>query len=308
MDDFDGRVAVVTGGGSGIGRELVRQLAAAGSDVAMCDIDEEGMQGTATLVEEDGTDVKVTRHVCDVSDETQVRAFCEEVAAAHDTDVVHLLVNNAGISGGESFLMASRQEWDRTMAVTWGGVYNGCRVFMPMLVAAERAAVVNISSAAGFWAARGPGQPHTAYATAKYAVRGFTEGLVVDLRTHAPHVTAHVVMPSWVRTPILSNTRKAHGGLDITPVRAEMAARGVDVDELTDQQVLDALEREEQAIMDSAVTPEAAAQQILDGVRAGQWRILVGEGAVILDEGVRRDPWSAYEDDFLATLFGGIDA
>ncbi len=308
MDDFDGRVAVVTGGGSGIGRELVRQLAAAGSDVAMCDIDDAGMQRTAELVTEDGADVTVTRHVCDVSDETQMQGFREEASAAHDTDVVHLLVNNAGIGGGESFLLASREEWDRTMAVTWGGVYNGCRVFMPMLVAAERAAVVNISSVAGFLALRGPGQPHTAYATAKYAVRGFTEGLLVDLRTHAPHVTAHVVMPSWVRTPIISNTRRAHGGLDIAPVRAEMAAQGVDVDELTDQQVLDAVDQEVQAIMDSAVTPEAAAEQILDGLRADQWRILIGEDAVILDEGVRRDPWSAYDYDYLASLFGGIDA
>ena len=298
MDEFDGLLAVVTGGGSGIGRALVRRLAAEGSDVAMCDIDDEGMQRTAQLVAEAGAEVRVTRHVCDVSNETQMQAFRAAVAADHDTDVVHLLVNNAGIGGGDSFVTGSREEWDKTMDVTWGGVYNGCRAFMPMLVAADAAAVVNISSIASSFASHGPGRPISAYATAKYAVRGFTEGLVVDLRTNAPHVTAHVVMPGWVRTQIIGNSIAAHGGLDVAQVRAEMAQAGLEVDGLTDEQVADAFERQFDEFLESAMSPEAVAAQILEGVRNGEWRIVVGDDAVLIDEFVRRDPWSKYDDDY----------
>src|SRR3546814_6338155 len=116
--------------------------------------------------------------------------FRDEVLAAHDTDHVNLVFNNAGIGGGGSFLTASREEWERTFGVRWGGVYNGSRAFLPLLVASDEGYLVNTSSVNGFWASLGPGVPHTAYSAAKFAVKGFTEALLEDLRLNAPHVKA----------------------------------------------------------------------------------------------------------------------
>src|SRR3546814_707996 len=136
--------------------------------------------------------------------------FRDEGLAAHDTDHVNLVFNNAGIGGGGSFLTASREEWERTFGVCWGGVYNGSRAFLPLLVASDEGYLVNTSSVNGFWASLGPGVPHTAYSAAKFAVKGFTEALLEDLRLNAPHVKAAVVMPGHNGTDIVINSRKVH--------------------------------------------------------------------------------------------------
>ncbi|MET0273621.1 MAG: SDR family NAD(P)-dependent oxidoreductase, partial [Phenylobacterium sp.] len=135
MKDFAGRMAVVTGGGTGMGRELVRQLVAEGCNVAMCDVSARNMAQTIALCDADrppqGT--RVTAHVADVSDEAQLIAFRDEAAAQHDIDKINLLFNNAGIGGGGSMIADSRAEWERTFNVCWGGVYLGVRTFLPML-------------------------------------------------------------------------------------------------------------------------------------------------------------------------------
>src|SRR5690348_16544662 len=176
MDDFRGKLAVVTGGGTGMGRALAEQLAAAGASVALCDVSAEAMAETTRRCEAAApTSVRVTAHLCDVADERQVLAFRDAVTNAHTTDHVHLLFNNAGIGGGGSFVKDDRREWERTFGVCWYGVYYCTRAFLPLLIASKHAHIVNTSSVNGFWASLGPTIPHTAYSAAKFAVKGFSE-------------------------------------------------------------------------------------------------------------------------------------
>src|ERR1700730_8079499 len=214
MTEFAGRTAVVTGGGSGMGRELVRQLVAEACNVAMCDVSPTGLAETQRLCEAAGLPqgLQVTTHIADVADRTQVERFRDEVADRHQTDKIHLLFNNAGVSGGGSMITNDRDEWERTFNICWGGVYNCTRAFLPMLQNAEGSHIVNTSSINGFWASVGPRIPHTAYSAAKFAVKGFSEALITDLRINAPHIKCSVVMPGQIGTSIRANTRKIHSG------------------------------------------------------------------------------------------------
>jgi NAD(P)-dependent dehydrogenase (short-subunit alcohol dehydrogenase family) len=216
MKEFAGRIAVVTGGGTGMGRELVRQLVAEGCNVAMCDVFAETMAETKRLCEAERLPqgLRITTHIADVSDEAQVLRFRDDVAAQLDTDKVHLLFNNAGIGGGGSVLASSREEWEKTFNVCWGGVYHSTRAFLPMLQRADEGHIVNTSSVNGYWASIGPRIPHTAYCAAKFAVKGFTEALITDLRVNAPHIKCSVVMPGHIGTSIRFNSRKIHSGTE----------------------------------------------------------------------------------------------
>jgi NAD(P)-dependent dehydrogenase (short-subunit alcohol dehydrogenase family) len=306
VDSFDGRLAVVTGGGSGMGRELVVQLAAEGCSVATCDVHEDTVTETRERAEKEaGAGVRITTHLCDVSDEAAVNRFRDEVIAEHETDHVDLLFNNAGIGGGASFVTGDRAEWERTFGVCWGGVYNCARAFVPLLVASDDAYLVNTSSVNGFWACLGPGIPHTAYSTAKFAVKGFSEALVTDFRVHAPHVKVAVVMPGHIGTDIVSNTWRVHGG-GATPesmttdqlaeTRAAMVRQGIPLEGVTDEQLRAGMKMMGDGFRDRApLSAAGAATVILDGVRADSWRILVGDDADKLDAAVRDRPLSAYD-------------
>jgi NAD(P)-dependent dehydrogenase (short-subunit alcohol dehydrogenase family) len=315
MKEFAGRLAVVTGGGSGIGRELVLQLAAEGCSVAACDISAKSVAETAQLCEKQAKSARVTAHVADVSDEAQVLRFRDEVAAEHATDKVHLLFNNAGIAGGGSLFADTRAQWERTFGICWGGVYLCTRAFLPMLVKAEEARIVNTSSVNGFWASLGPGTSHTAYSAAKFAVKGFTEALIGDLAVHAPHVGCSVAMPGHIGTSIASNTRKVQHGTDsdamspgeIAHLRARLAAGGRDLSQVTDSDLQRlASERARRFLEDAPTTAAAAATVILDGVKAGRWRILVGQDAHVLDTMVREAPEEAYEAAFFERFDTGV--
>jgi NAD(P)-dependent dehydrogenase (short-subunit alcohol dehydrogenase family) len=136
MDSFSGKLAVVTGGGSGMGRELVRQLAAQGCSVAACDVNTDAVGQTATLARAGAPPgVVVTSHTCDVSDEAQVLRFRDELLAGQRREHVDLVFSNAGIGGGASFVNDPREAWERTFAVDWWGVYYCARVFLPLLIA-----------------------------------------------------------------------------------------------------------------------------------------------------------------------------
>src|SRR5687767_13004764 len=226
-----------------MGRELVVQLVADGCSVATCDLSLEAMEETVRRAEKEApAGVRITTHLCDVSDEAQVLRFRDEVIAQHETDHVNLVFNNAGIGGGGSFLTAPREQWDKTFAVCWGGVYNCSRAFVPLLVASDDGYLVNTSSVNGFWASLGPGVPHTAYSSAKFAVKGFSEALLEDFRLNAPHVKVAVVMPGHIGTDIIINSRRAHGAgpagelteQELATARADLARRGMPADALSD--------------------------------------------------------------------------
>jgi NAD(P)-dependent dehydrogenase (short-subunit alcohol dehydrogenase family) len=314
MQDFTGRFAVVTGGGTGMGRELARQLAAEGCNVAMCDVSAKNLAETVAIIEKDrppqGT--RVTAHIADVSDEGQLIGFRAEFEQQHDTDRLHLLFNNAGIGGGGSMIADDRADWERTFNVCWGGVYFGVRTFLPLMQAAEAAHIVNTSSVNGFWASLGPQVSHTAYAAAKFAVKGFSEALVTDLRLNAPHIKVSVVMPGHIGTSIVANSRKVMTGRDedglsaddLARARARIAkAMGPAAEQLTDDQISAMAAEQHRRFLEEAPTTAAqAATIILDGVKADRWRILVGEDAVKMDTLVRADPEAAYDAPFFQRL------
>lgn len=285
MDEFAGKLAVVTGGGSGMGRELVRQLAAEGCSVAACDWNAAAVADTVAMAQAGAPDgVRVSGHACDVSDEAQVQHFRQELLREYAADHVDLVFSNAGIGGGASFITSSREEWERTFAVDWWGTYYCARTFLPLLIASGDGVLVTTSSVNGFWASLGPRMPNSAYATAKFAVKGFTEGLIEDLRTNAPQVRVVLVMPGHVGTDIIANTRRAHG---MPEPEDRNAAR------------IEAAFREK-----ARLTAAAAATIILDGVRSGAWRILVGEDAKALDAAVRAKPEAAY--DYAKLAMGAV--
>ncbi|HEY1915416.1 MAG TPA: SDR family NAD(P)-dependent oxidoreductase [Streptosporangiaceae bacterium] len=227
---FDGKLAVVTGGGSGMGRELVRQLAAQGCSVAACDWHTGAVEQTAATAQAD----------------------------------------------------------------------------------AGPGVLVNTSSVNGLWASLGPGAPNTAYSTAKFAVRGFTEALIEDLRTNAPQVRVVLVLPGHVGTDIVVNTRRAHGRPGPAELDDDLMAKArawlTDADLLaegaTDDDVRQVLAQMEAAFREKAPLSAAqAATVILDGVRSGAWRILVGEDASMIDAQVRANPDASYD---YAELFRGV--
>jgi NAD(P)-dependent dehydrogenase (short-subunit alcohol dehydrogenase family) len=292
MRDFSGKLAVITGGASGMGRALARQLAAEGCDIATCDLSDDDMADTVAEISEESVDVKITSHHCDVGDEEAILRFRDEVVEQHETDHVELVFNNAGISGGGSLFEDTRESWDRTFEICWGGVYWGTRAFLPLLTAADEGHLINTSSINGFWASLGPDRPHTAYSAAKFAVKGFTEALITDLRVHAPHVGVSLVMPGHIATGIVKSSIR-HGIIDA------------------------GLSDEERAMMDAvaldfeARAPMAAAEAasvILDGVRENRWRILVGDDAHALDQFVRADPVTAYDASSIQDVVAAYEA
>jgi NAD(P)-dependent dehydrogenase (short-subunit alcohol dehydrogenase family) len=293
-----------------MGRELVRQLAAAGCSVAACDLNAQAMEQAAAIARADAAPgALVTGHTCDVADEAQVLRFRDEVLEQHVSDHVDLVFSNAGIGGGGSFVEDSRDEWERVFAVDWWGVYHCARAFLPLLIASPEGVLVNTSSLNGIWAAIGPGMPQTAYSTAKFAVRGFSEALIEDLRTHAPHVRVAVVLPGHVGTDIVANSIRARGlpepGLmsdaqvaELFPpdVQAKVVSAGLLPAGATADDVRQMLVRMNADFRDKApVSAAEAATIILEGVRSGTWRILIGQDAKRIDALVRDRPEAAYD-------------
>ncbi len=272
-----------------MGRELVIQLASEGCNVAMCDMSVEEMAESRRLaLEVAPSGTIVSTHVCDVSDEESLLAFRDAVLAEHETDHINLLFNNAGIGGGGSMVTDERSTWERTFNVCWGGVYLGVRTFLPLLIAADEGHIINTSSVNGFWASIGPDRPHTAYSAAKFAVKGFSEALITDLRVNAPHVKVSVVMPGHIGTSIVENSLR-HGNHEVDMEAAEMVKLMSDM--FRDQ---------------APMTAAEASAEILDAVRNDRWRILVGDDARKLDQAVRANPEVAYESLTLGDLTSGV--
>ena len=286
--------------------------------MAACDLNPDTMAETVALVRAEApSGVRVTGHACDVAYEAQVLRFRDEVLAEHASDHVDLVFSNAGAGGGQSFATGDREVWERIFAIDWWGVYYCARAFLPLLIASGDGVLVNTSSVNGFWASLGPGVPQTAYSTAKFAVRGFTEALIEDLRTNAPQVRVALVLPGHVGTNIVANS---------------FAARGLpDPEQLSDAQVSEMIPAGmRDALVQGGILPEGAtgddlrrflvqastdfrdkapvsagqaATIILDGVRAGSWRILIGDDARMIDAAVRAKPDAAYD---YTELFAGL--
>ena len=309
MKDFAGKITVVTGGGTGMGRELARQLVAEGCNVAICDISADAMAETKRLceVEKLPQGLRITTHIADVSIEDQLKRFRDEIEHQQATDKIHLLFNNAGIAGAGSLFTNTREQWERTFNICWSGVYLGVRTFLPLMLKADEGHIINTSSVNGFWASVGPGVSHTAYASAKFAVKGFTEALMNDLRLNAPHIKCSVVMPGHIGTSIISNSRKVQSGTDserltsdeIALSRVRLTQSGIDVSQMSDEDIQSlATERAKNFLENAPTSAAKAATIILDGVKAERWRILVGDDANLLDEWVRQTPERAYTAEF----------
>jgi NAD(P)-dependent dehydrogenase (short-subunit alcohol dehydrogenase family) len=244
-----GGVAVVTGGGSGIGRALAQQLAGAGAALAIADVDEDGLAETAASVH--GT-AEVSTHVLDVSDEAAVRDFAADVMARHRR--VTLLINNAGVALHGRFEEIALDDFRWLMNINFWGVVYGVKYFLPALKQQPRAHIVNISSVFGLVAPAG----QSAYSASKFAVRGFTEALRNELE--GSNVFVSCVHPGGIRTAI---ARRARVGANAPAgSREEAVAR---FERLTPN------------------TAEYAAARILSGVERRETRILIGRDARQID-------------------------
>jgi NAD(P)-dependent dehydrogenase (short-subunit alcohol dehydrogenase family) len=202
MKRIEGRVAVVTGAGSGIGRATSLRLAAAGCDLALVDINAQGVEETATLVRQAGQ--AASTHVADVSNKQQMELLPAAVLAAHGR--VEILVNNAGVTIAHAFEDHSLDDLEWIVGINLWGVLYGCKFFLPHLKAQDEAHIVNVSSMAGFL-----GLPmQSSYCATKAAVRGFTQSLSAEL--FGTHVGVTAVFPGPVRTKVLRSARASADG------------------------------------------------------------------------------------------------
>jgi NAD(P)-dependent dehydrogenase (short-subunit alcohol dehydrogenase family) len=212
--DVRGKVALVTGAASGIGRETALAFARAGADVVLCDVNEAGLEETAAAASALGRRVLARR--ADVAGREEMRAFAGEVHREHEA--VDVLVNNAGVGLGGGFLDTSLEDWGWVLSINLWGVIHGCHFFVPAMVARGRGGhVVNVSSAAGLVATA----PLAAYSTTKFAVFGLSEALRDELQAHGIGVTA--VCPGIINTPITGSARM-RGRVATDEARARLVA------------------------------------------------------------------------------------
>jgi short-subunit dehydrogenase len=254
MTEIRGSAAAITGAASGIGRALALELAARGADLALADRDEAGLAAVAAEIAK-ASPRKVTTHRVDVGAPDQIAAFAQAASAAHPS--LNILVNNAGVALLGQFGEIDQAQMDWLMNINFWGVVHATRAFLPQLSRQRQAHIVNLSSIFGIVAP--PGQ--TAYAAAKFAVRGFSESLRHELQMAASPVRLSVVHPGGVSTNIVRNSRTGSGISD-NARRAQTIER------------FDAVAK---------TTPRDAALRIIDGIEKNRPRILIGNDARFMD-------------------------
>src|SRR5713226_6393011 len=254
MTAIRGAAAAATGAASGIGRALALELAARGCDLALADRDEAGLQSVATEIAK-AHSRKVTVHRVDVGDPKQIEAFAQAAISAHPG--LNIVVNNAGVALLGQFNEIDHAQMDWLMNINFWGVVHATRAFLPHLARQSEAHIVNLSSIFGIIAP--PGQ--TAYAAAKFAVRGFSESLRHELAMAKSPVRLSVVHPGGVSTNIVRNSR-AGSGITDNARRAQSIER------------FDAVAK---------TTPAAAALRIIEGIEKNAPRILIGNDARFMD-------------------------
>jgi len=254
MTAIPGAAAAVTGAASGIGRALSLELAARGADLALADRDEAGLQAVAAEIAKTSPR-KVSLHRVDVAEPGQIEEFAQSATAAHPG--LNILINNAGVAllGQFTEIEQSQMEW--LFDINFWGVVRATRAFLPQLARQREAHIVNLSSIFGIIAP--PGQ--TAYAAAKFAVRGFSESLRHELQMANSPVRLSVVHPGGVATNIARNSRTGTGMTD-NERRAQSIER------------FDAMAK---------TTPAAAALRIIAGIENNAPRILIGNDARFMD-------------------------
>jgi NADP-dependent 3-hydroxy acid dehydrogenase YdfG len=254
MEGFAGKVAVVTGAGSGIGQALAIELGRSGAKLAISDVDVDGLAGTEERLKAIGVPVRSDR-----LDVTEREAFLVYADAVKDHfGTVNQIYNNAGIAFTGDIEVSGFKDIERVMDVDYWGVVNGTKAFLPHLIASGDGHIINISSVFGLFSV--PGQ--AAYNAAKFAVRGFTEALRQEMILAGHPVKVTTVHPGGIKTNIVRNST---------------AVEGVDKEELArtfDKKLAN-------------TTPQKAARIILDGVSKNRARVLVGTDAKVLDLIVR---------------------
>lgn len=255
MTAISGSAAVITGAASGIGRALARELAARGCDVAVADLDEAGLASLADEIKR-STQRKVSVHRVDVSAPEQIEALAQAAIAAHPG--LNIVVNNAGVALFGQFHEIDQVQMQWLMNINFWGVVHGTRVFLPHLQARPEAHIVNVSSIFGIIAPAG----QTAYSSAKFAVRGFSEALRHELQTNKSAVRLSVVHPGGVSTNIVSNARMGAG------VNGSNLNRSEAIDRFA---------------ANAKTTPQGAALRIIRGIEKNESRILIGNDARFLD-------------------------
>lgn len=248
MKQFAGRVAVITGAASGIGRSLALQLADLGCDLALTDVQAALLEDVAKEARRSGR--TVTTHVVDVADKTAMAELPKAVEQAHGR--ADVLINNAGVSVGASFEEHSLEDFEWLMGINVWGVVYGCKFFLPLLRASDDAYIVNLSSMFGLVGV--PGQ--SSYCLSKFAVRGFSESLAVELSDSNVRVMS--VHPGGIATNIARNMRWNEG------------------QETARERAVKFFERK-------AMPPEEAAARIIEGLQEGATRKLIAKEAFVTD-------------------------
>ena len=256
MQGFAGKVAVVTGAGSGIGQALAIELARSGASVAISDVNLEGLAVTEERIEQSGTGAPVKVNRLDVTEREAFLLYADEVKQHFGK--VNQIYNNAGIAFMGDIEVSQFKDIERVMDVDFWGVVNGTKAFLPHLIASGDGHVINVSSVFGLFSVPSQG----AYNAAKFAVRGFTEALNQEMTVAGHPVKVTTVHPGGIKTAIARNAT---------------AVEGLDADELAtffDKRLAN-------------TTPEKAAQVILEGVRRNKARVLIGTDAKALDAIIR---------------------
>lgn len=254
MKSFNQKVAAITGAGSGIGQQLAILLAQQGADLALSDVNDQGLAETLSLVKQ--YPVKVTLTKLDVSHQQAVREWAEN--SFNDHGKINLIFNNAGVALASTVEGMSYEEMEWIFNINFWGVVYGTKEFLPYLKQSGEGHIINISSLFGLTA-----QPsQSAYNATKFAVRGFTESLRQELNMQNNGVSATCVHPGGIRTNIANSARMSDSirSLGMNPAKASRSFNKV-----------------------LKTPPEEAAKIILEAVKQDKARILIGNGAKILD-------------------------
>ncbi len=254
MKNFTDRVVAITGAASGIGRALSVDLASRGAHLALADLDDVGLAETVGMCE--GHGVKVTATSVDVSDRAAVFAWSDAVVEAHGS--VNMIINNAGVNLAATAAEQSITDFEWVMDIDFWGVVHGTQAFLPHLRAADQGHVVNISSVFGLFSV--PGQ--SAYNAAKFAVRGFTDALRMELEIEGSNVSVTTIHPGGIKTNIVNSGRR------------DDTVQAIGQDPAKMQEEFDKLARS---------SPEKAARQILKAVERNRRRALIGPDAKVFD-------------------------